>query len=319
MQNPLARLDLSRFRIDSESFVGQAIELGVRFEKLPPNVGDALLGFLRAKGLHFGKRNRSGIAIGREDLEHGVRQALIALDLGLEERAEGDINQAVEIIAQGDFEACRKRGYEIAFYRLEEMSQKSLGLLLRPEVSFLQPEHHDVSHWAKVAPETWVRPPDGDEEESQLVDPKRDYIAFLNTLPRLEFLRSVPGAALAELQDLVNEGRTFDGLLRNLILALSLDLESLLPSDAQIEAFRQTCFQDGRMKEGVRNKVFELMDHQLQGSVEKETDREGVRQDFEAEVEFLEEASIGHLDGLFLLPDESDPADDLLAAANFQV
>lgn len=317
MQNPLARLDLSRFRIDSESFVGQVIELGVRFEKLPPNVGDALLGFLRAKGLYFGKRNRSGIAIGREDLEHGVRQALIALDLGLEEQSEGNLNQAVEIIAQGDFEACRKRGYEIAFFRLEEMSQKSLSLLLRPEVSFLQPEHREVSHWAKVAPETWVRPPDGDEEESQLVDPKRDYAVFLDTLPRLEFLRSIPKAALTELHDLVADGRTFDGLLRNLILALAMDLESLLPSDAQIETFHQTCFQDGRMKAGVRTKVFELIDRQFQASVENEKDREGIRRDFEAEVEFLEEASIGHLDGLFLLPDESDPAEDLLAAAKY--
>jgi hypothetical protein len=164
-----------------------------------------------------------------------------------------------------------------------------------------------------------VRPPDGDEEASQLVDPKRDYAAFLDTLPRLEFLMSIPKAALTELHDVVEEGRTFDGLLRNLILALTMDLESLLPSEAQIEAFRQTCFQDGRMVEGVRNKVFELMDRQLQASVEKENDREGIRRDFAAEVEFLEEASIGHLDGLFLLPQESDPADDLLASAKFPV
>ena len=141
VQNPLATLDLSRFRIDSESFVGQAIELGTRFEKLPPNIGDALLGFLRLQGLHYGKRYRSGIAIRRENLEHGVRQALISMDLGLEARAESDLNRAVEIIAQGDFEACRKRGYEIAFFRLQEMAQMCRAMLLRPEVKFLQSEY----------------------------------------------------------------------------------------------------------------------------------------------------------------------------------
>ena len=158
VQNPLATLDLSRFRIDSESFVGQVIELGTRFEKLPSNIGDALLGFLRLQGLHYGKRNRSGIAIRREDLEHGVRQALIAMDLGLEARAESDLNRGVEIIAQGDFEACRKRGYEIAFFRLQEMAQMCRAMLLRPEVKFLQSEYRAISRWANAVPETWMRP-----------------------------------------------------------------------------------------------------------------------------------------------------------------
>ena len=169
VQNPLATLDLSRFRIDSESFVGQVIELGTRFEKLPPNIGDALLGFLRLQGLHYGKRNRSGIAIRRGDLEHGVRQALIAMDLGLEARAESDLNRAVEIIAEGDFEACRKRGYEIAFFRLQEMARECRLMLLRPEVKFLQSEYRDISRWATAVPETWMRPPDDEEDEIQLV------------------------------------------------------------------------------------------------------------------------------------------------------
>jgi len=298
MQNPLARLDLSKFRIDSESFVGQAIELGVRFDKLPSNVGDALLGFLRAKGLSYGKRNRSGIAIGREDLEHGVRQALIALDLGLEERSKGDLNDAVEIISKGDFEACRRRGYEIAFFRLQEMVEKSRALLARPEATFLQPEHRDISHWATVAPETWVRPADDTEEESQLVDPKRDYEALTPVLGRFEFLSSMPKGALVELESAVDEGRTFDGLLRNLILALAMDMESLLPENEEIEAFRQTCFDDGQMKGEVRAKICELMDRQLEASVKGAEDRMAIREAFEGEVEFLEEASISHLGGL---------------------
>ena len=304
VQNPLATLDLSRFRIDSESFVGQVIELGTRFEKLPPNIGDALLGFLRLQGLHYGKRNRSGIAIRREDLEHGVRQALISMDLGLEARAESDLNRAVEIIAEGDFEACRKRGYEISFFRLQEMAQACRAMLLRPEVKFLQSEYRAVSRWANAVPETWMRPPDDEEDELQLVDPKRDYAAYQIALRRLAFLRSIPKAALAELEIAV-EGRTYDGLLHNLILALALDMESLLPSEAQIEAFRQTCFEEGKMKTGVRAKVFELMDRQLEASVEDAEDCVAIRQEFEAEVEFLEEVSLSDFKGVFLLPEQS--------------
>ncbi len=307
MQNPLATLDLSRFRIDSESFVGQVIELGTRFEKLPPNIGDALLGFLRLQGLHYGKRYRSGIAIRREDLEHGVRQALIAMDLGLEARAESDLNRAVEIIAQGDFEACRKRGYEIAFFRLKEMAQMCRAMLLRPEVKFLQSEYQAVSRWATAVPETWMRPQDDEEDESQLVDPKRDYAAYQVALRRLAFLRSIPKAALTEVEIAV-EARTYDGLLRNLILALALDMDSLLPSDVQIEAFRQRCFEEGKMREEVRSKVFELMDRQLEASFEDEEDRMAIRLEFEAEVEFLEEVSYSPFKGVFLLPDQ--PEDD---------
>ncbi len=304
VQNPLATLDLSRFRIDSESFVGQVIELGTRFEKLPPNIGDALLGFLRLQGLHYGKRNRSGIAIRRGDLEHGVRLALISMDLGLEARAESDLNRAVEIIAEEDFEACRKRGYEIAFFRLQEMAQACRAMLLRPEVKFLQSEYRAVSRWANAVPETWMRPPDDEEDELQLVDPKRDYAAYQIALRRLAFLRSIPNAALTELETAV-EGRTYDGLLHNLILALALDMESLLPSDVQIEAFRQRCFEEGKMKEEVRAKVFELIDRQLEASVEDAEDCVAIRQEFEAEVEFLEEVSLSDFKGVFLLPEQS--------------
>ena len=149
-----------------------------------------------------------------------------------------------------------------------------------------------------------MRPPDDEEDELQLVDPKRDYAAYKIALRRLAFLRSIPKAALTELETAV-EGRTYDGLLRNLILALALDMESLLPSEAQIEAFRQTCFEEGKMKTGVRTKVFELMDRQLEASVEDTEDRMAIRREFEAEVEFLEEVSFSDFKGVFLLPDQS--------------
>ena len=152
MNNPLARLDLDRFRIDAESFVGQAIELSIRFEKLPPQISDALLAFLRTKGTYFGKRNRTGIAISRESLERGVRHALICMDLGLNELAEGDLNRAVDLLAGGDFEGFRKKGYELAFFRLEAMREEAQILAKRPEISFLSQEGKDVQHWSALTP-----------------------------------------------------------------------------------------------------------------------------------------------------------------------
>ena len=300
--NPLARLDLSRFRIDAESFVGQAIALGVEFDRLPGQTGEALLGFLRAKGLYYGKRNRTGIAIGREGLERGVRQALICLDLGLKDRAEGDLNQAVELLRLGDFEVYRKRGYELAFFRLVEMQKESTALLGRPEAQFLQVEYKYLKQWSKVAPELWTRRAEEGEEEDHLVDPRGDYEAFLLVRGQMDFLRSIPGEALRDLQLAVSDGRTFDGLLRNVILALALDMEGLVPSGEQIGAFEARCFEGGQMKPEVREKVLHLMDRQLAASVEDAGFRGEIRRVVEEEIAFLEAASGDDLTGFFLLP-----------------
>ena len=179
------------------------------------------------------------------------------------------------------------------------------GAVAAARSEILQSEYRAISRWATAVPETWMRPQDDDEDESQLVDPKRDYEAYQVAFRRLAFLRSIPKAALTEVEMAV-EARTYDGLLRNLILALALDMESLLPSDVQIEAFRQRCFEEGKMREEVRSKVFELMDRQLESSVEDIEDRLAIRSEFEAEGEFLEEVSCSPFTGVFLLPDQPE-------------
>jgi hypothetical protein len=311
--NPLARLDLSRFQIDDESFVGQAIALGMRFNKLPSQTSDALLGFLRAKGLYYGQRNRSGIAIARDGLERGVRQALICLDMGLKDTSQGDLNTAVELLAQGDFEAIRKNGYQIAFFQLQEIRKSSLALLTRPTATFLQEEHRNLMRWSTLVPETWTRPPDDLEEEAMLVDVRTDYGVFLQTQARMDFLNSIPNEALNQLQQSVSDGRSFDGLLRNLILALALDLETLLPSAMEIERFRETCFEQNKIRPEIRDKVLHLMDRQLEASVLKAFHRSEIRTSVEDEIEFLEQVSGGDMVNFFLLPGKKAvTADDLL-------
>lgn len=311
--NPLAKLDLSRFQIDDESFVGQAIALGVRFEKLPPQISDALLSYLRAKGLYYGQRNRSGIAIAREGLERGVRQALICLDMGLKALANGDLNVAVELLAKGDFEATRKEGYQIAFFQLEEIRKGSLGLLTRSTASFLQEEHRNLKRWATLVPETWTRPPDDLEEEDQLVDARRDYGLYLQTQARMDFLNSIPHEALKQLQASVSEGRTFDGLVHNLILALALDLETLVPSAEAMLQFSTTCFEDGQMRSEIRDKVVQLMNRQIESSVVEGPYRAHMQTTVHEEIAFFEQVAGEDLAGFFLIPGKKAPtADELL-------
>ena len=311
--NPLARLDLSRFRIDSESFVGQAIELGMRFQKLPPQTPTALLGFLRAKGMYYGQRNRMGIAIAREHLEHGVKQALICLDMGLKDQAGGDLNRAVELIFGGNFEGFYKRGYELAFYQLLNMQKESVFLLSQPEAEVLQSEYRNLKGWSLIVPETWMRPPDDFVDTPQLVDPRKDYALFLQTRARIHFLRSIPDNALQALQQAVGEGRSFDGLLRNLILALSMDIESLLPSWNHIDAFGKTCFSDGKMRPEILDKVLHLMERQLSSSVEDAVFREEILQMVQEEIAFFEQVVHEDLTGFFLLPGNKPVTnDDLL-------
>ncbi|MDA0712126.1 MAG: hypothetical protein O3B73_18155, partial [bacterium] len=298
--NPLARMDLSRFRIDSESYVGQAVALGLQFEKLPPQITDALLGFLRTKALYYGQRNRSGIAMARNVLERGVRQALICMDVGLKKLSSGDLNRAVILLGKGDFETSRKEGYQVAFFQLEEMRKGSLGLLTRSTASFLQDEHRILKRWATLVPETWTRPADDMEEEPQLVDVRREYGDFLQTQARMDFLNSIPDEALEPLQQMVSEGRSFEGLLRNLILVLALDLESISPSIGDMARFAQTCFSHGKMRSEVREKVLHLMDHQLESSVLEGPCRDDIRSAFEAEIALFEQVAPENMAELFM-------------------
>ncbi len=299
--NPLAKLDLDRFRIDSESFLGQAVALGIRFEKLPENAPDAMLVYLRTVGMTFAQRYRTGIGIARDGLERGVRQALVCMELGLEDAAGGDLNAAVDLLVGGDFEAFRKRGWEIAFFRLEEMRETTRGLLKRPEAAFFQKHLRDFEGWAHLVPETWSTPAkDEDEEEDRGVDPLQNYAAFREIKARLDFLGSLPGGALRELWQAAGEGRSFDDLIRNLILSLALDLETLVPDQDRVADFQSRCFEEGNMLPEVREKVLHLVDRHLETAVENEDARVQIRNEVTAEMAVLEEALGSGMEGFFI-------------------
>ena len=313
--NTLARVDLERLRIDSESFLGQAIALGMRFRKLPEHTADAMLAYLRTAGMAFARRRRTGIAPSREGIERGVQQALVCMELGLEDAAGGDLNVAVDLLVQGDFETFRKRGWEIAFFRLEEMQEASRMLPERPEVVFLQDCLQDVGRWARLTPETWMRPPDedGEEEEAQPVDPMGDYAAFREIRARAAFLEALPRTAFLALLDLAEEGAAFDALLRNLILCLALDLETLAPDRSQVAMFRARCFEGGAMRPEVREKVLRLLDRQLGAVMEEEAHRRLLRTEAEMEIALLERASENEMTGFFMVKELEEGGGDMTA------
>ena len=303
--NRLAKLDLDRLRIDSESFLGQAIALGVRFEKLPENAPEAMLAYLQTAGMTFAQRYRMGIGISREGLEQGVWQTLVCMELGLEDRAGGDLNAAVDLIAGGDFEVFRKRGWEIAFFRLEEMRETSASLLERPEAAFLQRHLKDAGRWAHLTPETWTIPPEADGEDKERIDPLKDYAAFREVKARMDFLRSLPQAAFRELGRTAGEGAAFEDLLRNLILSLTLDLETLTPDAGQAAEFRSRCFKGGAMRPQAREKVLRLVEDHLKSAVDGEAARAQMRDEVAAELLVLEEAAEAGMEAFFILAEDA--------------
>ena len=296
----LARMDLDRLRMDSESFLGQAIELGVRFKKLPEHTADAMLGYLRVTATSTARRHRTGIAVAREDLERGVRQALISMELGLEDAAGGDLNVAVSLLSDGSFEAFRKRGWEIAFSRLETMRDASRSLLEQTGTLLLKAFLPDVRRWSRLVPGTWAVPPEEDNDGEGTVDPLKDYAAFREVRARLAFLRPLSEEMLQQLLGATDDAAGFEDLLRNLILSLALNLKTLLPGRTQVEAFRTHCFEEGKMLPEVREKILYLVGRQLEAEVEDRAQRQAIRREVEAEMELLEQVSSEPMGGFFI-------------------
>ena len=295
----LARIDLAQLRIDSESFLGQAVDLGVRFRKLPEQIADTLLAYLRMTATSYAQRNRTGIAVSREGLEAGVRQALVCVELGLRDASEEDLNRAVDLLSGGVFEGFRKRGWEMAFFRLEEMRDTSRRLLKRPEAHFLKPFLRDIQRWSRLVGGTWSIPPGDDDNEEVQVHPIRDYATFQDVSARLDFLRPLPEQAFRDLLAASEDGGSFGNLVRNLVLCLFLDLTSLLPNHRQVGDFRRRCFDGGKMRPEAREKVMFLVERQLNAQVEAAY-RDAIRQEVEEEIALLEQASGQAMDGLFI-------------------
>ncbi len=307
-----ARLDLERFRIDSESFLGQAMALGLRFGKLREDYADGILAYLRAAGMGYGQRYREGIGVTREVLERGIRQAVVCMELGLLDASGSDLNAAVGILEAGDLEALRKRGWELAFFRLEEMRDRCEAALGQPEAAFLGARKKDVRRWSRLTPETWTcAGEEVDPGEDNGVDPLRDYASFRDVKGRMDFVSGLPPGALEDFELAAGGDASFDGLLRNLVLSLALDLEMLVPESGLISEFESRCFAEGEMTPEARERVLGQTKAFLAGAVEDETVRQILLSEIRAEISQLESRVKHGLAGLFTVLGVEETKDEI--------
>jgi hypothetical protein len=284
----LLRPDLNRVSLDAESFLGRTLALGQEHGRLPEHFLEGLMAYLRLRGLEQAQRQRTSIRLGREGLEKAIRQCLLCLDLALEERANGDVNQALEILAKGDFEELRRRGWEMAFHQLEELRQKARLVRQQPQMAFL-PEHRaSLDAWASLLPETWTGT--SSEQEAVEIDPRQDQERFAEVEARLAFLRSLPGQALQRLLEVEPEGMSFSGVLRRVVLALALGREDLEADQKAVRRFRKECFANGELRPAVKQRVLEELGRHLERTLKQEAVRALILQEAEAELQRLEES-----------------------------
>ena len=248
----LARVDLNQVPLDRNSFIGQVVAAGLEYEQLPPRFMDSLQAYLRIRGLGFAQRNRTGIALGRDQLRQGMEQGLACMDLALEEASGGDLNAAVAKLVSAPFDALYKQGWERAFQRLKEMRQQARALVGCPELGFwpnLQPK---VAALAKLVPETWTGP--------SAIDLRADGQMLQELTGKVAFVRSLPQPSVAALLEQVDVD--FAGVLHRVILALALGRAELIAKKEHVSRFRAECFDAGGLCPHVRRQVLaQLVGH----------------------------------------------------------
>ena len=287
----LARVDLNQVPLDRQSFIGQVVAAGLEYEQLPPRFMDALRAYLRIRGLGFAQRNRTGIALGRDQLRQGMEQGLACMDLALEEESGGDLNAAVAKLARDPFDALYKQGWERAFQRLEEMRQQARALVGCPELGFWPDLQPKVAALAKLVPETWTGP--------SAIDLRADGQTLQELTGKVAFVRSLPQPSVTALLEQVEVD--FAGVLHRVILALALGRAELVVNEAQVSRFRAECFTADGLCPHVLRQVLDQFVRHLEDTVEDADVRARIADELGAEIEVLERAAgRGDLAAFFL-------------------
>ena len=298
--NTLANSDLNQFRLDIDSWLGRAALAGVESEKLPENFKAALMAFLRIHSLGFAQKQRTGIALGTDKLRRGMEMGLSCIYLALEEQSAGDLNRAVDVLAAGEFAELYKRGWEMAFARMETMRAKAELLGKRSHLAFFARHRDRVWALAQLVPETWTSA----DREGELVevDLRADWQMLAGVEGRVDFLRILPDEAFAALWE--KRGVDFAQVLRRIALALALERRELGVDAEVVAAFGSTCFADGIWLSAAKEAVLDQVTTQLQtqplaADIAREIERE-----LNEEIAVLESAVAGgFLTDLFIAAD----------------
>jgi len=289
----LARVDLNQVPLDRNSFIGQVVAAGLEYDQLPPRFMDSLRAYLRIRGLGFAQRNRTGIALGRDQLRQGMEQGLACMDLALEEASGGDLNSAVAKLVSDPFDALYKQGWERACQRLKEMRQQARTLVGCPELGFWPDLQPKVKILAKLVPETWTGP--------SAIDLHTDGQMLQELTGKVAFVRSLPQPSVAALLEQVDVD--FAGVLHRVILALALGRAELVSKKEHVSRFRAECFAEGRLRPHVRRQVLDLFVGHLEDTVADADVRMRIADELGAEIGVLEQAEVkGDLTAFFLSP-----------------
>ena len=283
----LAIPDLNALLRDRESFAVRAIELGLRFERLPQSFPDMFLAFLRVRSLQFAEKNRTGISLGRDGLMRGMRHAFTSMDLGLESTADGDVDRALDLLSAGDFTSMYREGYEIAHDRLEGMRSQSAIIFRREELALLPEFNSRLRSWSRIIPETFVAR-DGDHQSID-IDPRKHYPEFEDVHGRIEFVCGLPRLALRSALETHVTG--FDTLLRRLIVAVALPMQTLDVKKRELDQLRTRYFSQRLMDPVVRNRALGEIDAHVGRSVSCHRVRAQILRESEGIITELEASS----------------------------
>ncbi len=289
----LARVDLNQVPLDRSSFIGQVVAAGLEYEQLPPRFMDSLQAYLRISGLNFAQRNRTGIALGRDQLRQGMERGLACMDLALEEESGGDLNAAVAKLVSDPFDALYKQGWEHVCQRLEEIREQARALVGCPELGFWPSRQPKVETLAKLVPETWTGP--------SAIDLRADGQMLQELTGKVAFVRSLPPPSVAALLEQVDVD--FAGVLHRVILALALGRVELVAKKEHVSRFRTECFDAGGLRPHVRRQVLDQFVGHLEDTVKDADVRARIADELGAEIEVLERAEArGDLAAFFLSP-----------------
>ncbi|MCC7262594.1 MAG: hypothetical protein IT369_08755 [Candidatus Latescibacteria bacterium] len=300
--------DLNQLPFEADSFLGKALAAGRQYGQLPEYTGDVLMAYLRAQSLAFAQRYRTGIAIGRERLERGLKQAFICVELGLEERSGGDLNQAVALLAGGDLETLRQCGWEEALAGLAQMRTQARAWSRCPEALLLREHQDQLRQWRQLVPESWTSR-DAEGREVWL-DLRQERPRFQELEGRVLFLQSLPAASLEGLLRAAPGGRDFAEVLRQLVLVLALGLEHLVATPREVARFRQTCFTEGKVLPAVKDQVLGLFATHLENALPAGRENAALRRELAAQIDALEQVGLGapeKFTGLFIVADRAAP------------
>ena len=287
----LARVDLNQVPLDHNSFIGQVVAAGLEYEQLPPRFMDSLRAYLRIRGLGFAQRNRTGIALGRDQLRQGMEQGLACMDLALEEESGGDLNAAVAKLVSDPFDALYKQGWERAFQRLKEMRQQARALVGCSELGFWPDRQPKVAALAKLVPETWTGP--------SAIDLRADGQMLQELTGKVAFVRSLPQPSVTALLEQVDVD--FAGVLHRVILALALGRVELVAKKEHVSRFCAECFTEDGLHPHVRRQVLDQLVGHLDDAVADADVRVWIADELCAEIGVLEQAADrGDLAAFFL-------------------